>query len=369
MKKTACFALVFAFFLFAAGDRALAREDDPLANVEDAVEYEAFLDAIPPDTYDFMAECGLDPSVESPAPGLREVASFVLRVLASGIRETVPLFSVGIALLVLFKLLGALSVNPTLSGALAFLAVVSSGVYSFSAVERLLDSVSACAERSSSFLSAALPVLCSLQVWSGSPEGAAAIAASFPFSLAAISFLISAVFDPLCRFCFAASLLPFGRSPVSPAPLVSAIKRICVRGVELCSGIAVGVFCLQRLSVSSATVLSRRSTRLALSRLIPVAGGVLSDGLETVYSCGESLRGKVGVLCVMVFLSFFVVPCLLGLLLTLLYSVLASVGECLGVRVLGEFFSSLRDTVSIVASFSLCSLIVLSCGILLLLGG
>ncbi len=345
-------------------------EGDYSTLVEDAVGYESFLEAIPEEGGILLEDAGFDLSAEAPLPSLSEVFGLCVSFLFSAFAEHLPLFSVGIVLLILFKILSSLSYGSSRwVDALGYLAVVSSGVYSFSVIEELLTALVSVSEQASSFLTAALPVILSAQSWSGSPTGAAALSMTIPPILALISFLISSLFQPLCLFCYAASLCGFTRGELTLRPLISSVKRFCVRGVEISSGLTVGVFCVQKAAVAASDSVTRRGIRFALMRLLPMAGGVLTDGIETVYSCGRSLSGRIGVICVLVLFALFVTPCVMGLFFVFLYSLLSSLGAFFGVPLLQDFFADIKDTFSVMTSFSVCSLVVLSTGLLMLTGG
>ena len=370
MKKTGIFILIFVSVLFITPVISFATVRDELSNAEDSVGYSSFLDAIPEKVLAFSEDLGIDLSSESLLPEFSAFFRVIFSLFFDGIVAVFPLVSVGMILIMVFKLL--LVLDPGKSGlveVLGFLAALSSGIYSFSVLEKMLESLTAAAEQVSSFFTAALPVITASQVLAGESEGALAVAASFPVILFILSTLISTVFYPLCWFCYAAALLGFPGSTVSIRPVIGGIKRFCSRGVEVVSGLAVGVFCIQRVAAGTADSVARKSAKFALARLIPVAGGTLSDGLETVYACGQSVRGKIGLVCVIVLLGLFVAPCVFGLIYVLLYSLLSSVGSSFGVPVLADFFSDVKDTFSMMSCFSICSLVVLSSGILIFLGG
>ena len=371
MKKRRCAVCVFGVLFLLFSLVSLGAEDsDLLSFAEDSVGYASFLESIPEHVFFVAEESGIDFSADAPSPNLLRFFGTICLSFFRGVTDYFPILSVGLILILVFKLLSSLSVgNGGAVEALGYLAVLSSGVYSFSVSERLLRSLQDVVSEVSSFLHAALPVITATQTMAGNSQGALAVSAVIPTVLTVLTTVVSAVFSPLCWFCYAAALLNFGSLSQVLRPLTGTVKKLCLRGVEIVSGLAVGVFCVQRVSVGSSDSLSRKTASFAFSRLFPVAGGVLSDGLETVYACGRGLLGKVGIVCVMVVVILFAIPCILGLIFTLLYSVLASVGSAFGVSALTNFFTDVKDTFAAMTGFSVCALIVLSSGILLLLGG
>ncbi len=371
MKKKSILILLIPVFLTWFSLPFLGEEtSDILEQTEQAVDYAAFFDAIPQDCLDFLESHGIDLSDEAPAPGLAHTVKTVLSLFFSVFTEYLPLLSVGLLLLILFRVLAAVCPsNGGLIQSIGYLTVIANGVYSFSVIETLLSSLTEVAQQSASFLTAALPVLCASQVWSGSPEGATVVSATLPVVLTVLSSAVSALYYPLCWFCYAASLSGFYRSSVSLRPLVASVKKFCIRGVEILSGLSVGVFCVQRAAVASANTVTRKGVRFALVQMLPFAGGALTDGIETVYACGRSICGKLGVICVLVVGVLFATPCIVGLLFVFLYSLLSSIGTSLGGSLLTDFFADIKDTFAMMTCFAVCSLVVVSSAMLLLTGG
>lgn len=343
---------------------------DILDKTEDATGYGTFFEMIPQESLDLFEKYGIDLSSDAPTPGLSHTFSMILSVFVSVISEYLPLLTVGIAILLLFKLFSALCrENDRLLASLGYLTVISSGVYSFSVIEHLLASLTEITEQAASFLTAALPVITAAQVWSGSQSGASVISATLPVILTILSSCVSALYYPLCWFCYAASLSGFFRDRISLRPLISSVKKFCTRGVEILSGLSVGVFCVQRAAVVSSNTVARNGARFALLQVLPLAGGALTDGIETVYACGKSICGKVGVICVLVVAVLFATPCILGLFFVFLYSFLSSSGSFFGVDLLADFYADIKDTFAMMTSFAVCSLVVVSSALLLLTGG
>ena len=371
MKKTFLFCLFLSicfgvFSVFSSAETV----DEILDKTEEEIGYASFFEMIPAESLNFFEQYGIDLSSDAPALALSDTVSFVVSLFYSAISEHLPLFTVGFAMLLVFKLLSSLCRGrERLLESLGYLAVISSSVYSFSVIEGLLDALTQITQQTSSFLTAALPVISAAQVWSGSQAGAGMISATLPIILTVLSSAVSALYYPLCWFCYAASLSGFFRDRISLRPLVSSVKKFCTRGVEILSGLSVGVFCVQRAAVTSANTVARKGVRFALLQVLPLAGGALTDGIETVYACGRSLCGKVGVVCVLAVAVLFATPCVFGLFFVFLYSFLSSAGSLFGVGLLTDFFVDIKDTFAMMTSFSLCSLVVLSSALLLLTGG
>lgn len=371
--KNGFYIILFLPIVIALASVSASAASDPYEVsdvVREAVGYESFLEALPEECLDLLEEYEIDLSSDTPAPGFMQVISLLVARFFALLSNCVPLFSVGIVLIFVLKILSSVAPGEGRAvEALGYLAVISSGIYSFAVIEELLASLTEVTEQTASFMTAALPVLSAARVWAGETAGSATVSASFPVVLTMMSSAVSALYYPLCWFCYAASLSGFFRGQISLRPLVSSVKKICVKGVEILSGLSVGVFCVQRAASASADSLAVKGARFALIRLLPLAGNALTDGLETVYACGRSVSGRVGVVCVIAVAVLFVTPCVLGVFLVFLYSTLASAAAVLRVPLLEDFYGDVKDTFAMMTSFAVCSLVVLSSGLLILSGG
>ncbi|MBO5248114.1 MAG: hypothetical protein J6B54_02315 [Clostridia bacterium] len=371
MKKTVIrWILIPILFLSLSLSLSAQTVDEVLDKTEEETGYASFLEAIPEESVRFFEEYGIDLSSDAPAPALSKIVKMFLSVFFLLLSEHLPLLTTGMATLLLFKLLFTLcSKNQRLMESLGYLSVVSSGVYSFAVIESLLSALTEITEQTASFLTAALPVISAARVWSGSQQGASVISATLPLILTVLSSVVTTLYYPLCWFCYAASLSGFFRNQISLRPIISSVKKFCIRGVEILSGLSVGVFCVQRAAVASSDTVARKGVRFALLQLLPLAGGSLTEGIETVYACGRSLCGKIGVISVLAVAALFATPCIMGFFFVFLYSFLSSAGSFLGVGLLSDFYGDIKDTFSMMTCFSVCSLVVVSSALLLLTGG
>lgn len=364
MKKTFCFFAVFLLLFFGNGVFVRASSvDEMLPLVRDTVDFDMLESAVPDAVREVFS---VSDGQNSPGiSGIFRILFFAVGDVFSPWKRT--LF-VGIGLILLFRLICSLSPNSADAEGLCFLVAVVGGIASFSAMEGMFLSLRETSEAISSFLTASLPVSVSLRILSGNPSGAAELSAAVPFLLQWIAFLIPAVFQPLCLFCFAASLTGFRRTAFTLRPLVSTVRKWAVRGVEFFSLVCVGILSVLRVS-SGASDRLRSAAKLALTDLIPVAGGFLSDGIQTAVDCAGSLCSQAGILSVLTVCALSVSPCVSAVLAQGVCGIFSSVSQSVGLDLLGDLFSQWQDVFAVMTSFTLCSSLVLCASLLMLTGG
>ncbi len=103
-----------------------------------------------------------------------------------------------------------------------------------------------------------------------------------------------------------------------------------------------------------------KAAKVAVSGMIPILGGVLSDAAEGVLAAAGALRGTVGVLGVLAVLSACLVPLLRLGVQFLLYQLAAFAAGLAGTKTIGKFLSRLGEAFALVfAMTAACALMLL----------
>lgn len=179
-----------------------------------------------------------------------------------------------------------------------------------------------------SFSKVLIPTMSTAAVACGSFTGAAVRqAATLLFSDVMIT-LISRVLIPVVYIYIAVTAATAAMGNKGIAAIAGLMKR-GVKGVM--TGILLvftGYLSISGAAAGTADAVTLKTTRLAISSMVPVVGGILSDATETVLVGAASIRNVIGIFGILVVLGFCIIPFLyLGAqyLVYKLISVLASV--------------------------------------------
>lgn len=86
------------------------------------------------------------------------------------------------------------------------------------------------------------------------------------------------------------------------------IKRCLTVIIGASLTLFVGIMSLKNIISQSADTLGKRTVKFAMGNMIPVAGGMISEAMETVYSCSGVLKSTAGVFGMVVIISAVLMP-------------------------------------------------------------
>ncbi len=278
---------------------ALAAEDDPLAERSQALERAAG---------EYAPDVALDESIDL-QKGLEDLLDTGAGQV-KGILRTALKSGVLVLVIVLFCALAEGASQPggkvfqaaPLVGVLAVCAVSVGDVHSLIGLGRkAIDAMA-------SFAVVLLPTMTAAAAAAGAPAGAAARQmATVLFSDVLIQ-LISKVLIPLTYLYIAASAVFAAMGNAGIQRLAKTLKGVVVGVLTTVLVASVGYLSLSGAIAGTADAVSVKTAKMAISGMVPVVGGVLSDAAETVLAGAGVLRGTIGAFGTLVILSVCLTP-------------------------------------------------------------
>lgn len=208
-----------------------------------------------------------------------------------------------------------------------------------------------------------IPVLTTVSTAAGNPTGAAVRQTATLFCSDLLLYLIDRVLVPGVYLCLAAAVA----AHVVENPGLSAaasLLRWAVRGL-LVAVLTVYTTVLSFLTVSAGgtDALTAQLTKTAISTLVPVVGGILSETSETLLAGAALVRSAVGVFGVLAVLGLCLIPFLRLGVQYLVYKAVAVLASVLGDSglggLLGEISSAFGLMLGMTGSAALVLLIAL----------
>lgn len=146
---------------------------------------------------------------------------------------------------------------------------------------------------------------------------------------------------------------------------ISAIAGFMKKGVKgVMTAILLvftGYLTLSGAAAGTADATALKATRMAISSMVPVVGGILSDATETVLTGAAAIRGSIGIFGTLVVLGFCVVPFLYLGAQYLIYKLVALLASVLYQGTISELIDQIG------AAFGLVLGMLGSCALLVLL--
>ncbi len=179
-----------------------------------------------------------------------------------------------------------------------------------------------------SFSKVLIPTMSTAAIACGSISGAVVRqAATLLFSDVLIT-LINRVLIPVVYIYIAVSAATAAMGNKGVASIAGLLKRGVKGAMTAILVIFTGYLSISGAAAGTADAVTLKTTRLAISSMVPVVGGILSDATETVLVGAAAVRNVIGIFGTLAVLGFCIIPFLyLGAqyLVYKLVSVLASV--------------------------------------------
>jgi len=160
------------------------------------------------------------------------------------------------------------------------------------------------------FMNSLVPLLITLMIFTGSMVTSSVLE---PVILLAINFLgniINVVLIPLVLIITVFSIV----SKVSDRIQIGKLSKILSSGVIWFLGISltlfVSIISLEGTLSSSVDGITAKTTKAAVSTVIPVVGKILGDAVDTVLGCGLILKNAVGIVGVLIVIGICIMPIL-----------------------------------------------------------
>lgn len=123
----------------------------------------------------------------------------------------------------------------------------------------------------------------------------------------------------------------------------------------------IGALSLEGTLTSSVDGITAKTTKAAVSTLIPVVGKVLGDGVDSILGCGVILKNAVGIVGVIIIIGICLMPIIKLATFSIMYSIASSVIEPLAdekiVKLLDEMSGVFKLLLAIVCSVSVLLII------------
>ncbi len=307
IKKIIVFILIFLCFSLNINAQETDIYKQQLEN-SGALEIE---DSLPDYVKEYLNENSIDISDYNWVNTLtsQNVFSHIWGFLKSGIKGPLIALSSILAVILISALLfqnenSAVNTAVMFATSLATASIVCVPV--FSVISASVNAMKGCAV----FMSAFIPVFAVIIASSGQVATSVSMSALLLGATNAVSFISNFAVVPLMGGYLSISVA----SSVSPLlnnnEISSAIKKLSFWIISFVSTVFLGILSVQTAVNASADNLSMRTAKFLIGSSVPVAGGVLSEALNTLTASMSLLKTSVGiygvVICCLIFLPILI---------------------------------------------------------------
>lgn len=175
---------------------------------------------------------------------------------------------------------------------------------------------------------------------------------------------------PVLSYSFAISIVEAINPAISLAGLNQALKKFCTWGLGFLMTIFAGLLTVQSIVGTSTDTLAVKAAKFAVSNLIPIVGGAVSDAYSTLKGSMGVLRSGVGGFGIIA-LILTVLPPVLSVLAVQLSVYLGQISaEILDVEPISKFLKNVSSVLTIALSLLICfaMMLIISTTIVMMVG-
>lgn len=216
-----------------------------------------------------------------------------------------------------------------------------------------LNTVTAMIEKITVFTEALTPVMSALMVSSGQPASASVATVVVFLGCQLCAFISGNLLLPLINIYFAAVICESLIFESEIYGITEFIKKLIFILLGTVLTLFVGIMSLQSVLSGAGDSLAKRGIKFAVGAMLPVASGMLSEAMESVFSCANVARSLAGVFGIMVIIFTVAAPVLMVTSKYILLKIGASVGKITGGGRLCIFLDGCASVFSLLITLTL----------------
>lgn len=344
--------LIFALLLLLLLTPAVRAQEDELG-----LETEVLLEELPQDAAALLPEGALS---ESPDlwDSFRTLFLGALTRSRESARDALRLCAV---LLVLVTLFSVADLSGRAQGAITLVGALGIGTAVFSSFRSMIGMATQTVEELARYSGFLMPVLAGSSAMSGTATASSALYAGTMLFSELLMQLISKLLIPAVFFYLAVATAETALSGAILSELRSFVGWLISKSLRVILFVFLGYMSLTGVISAATDATAVKATKAAVSGMIPVVGGMISDASETLLASAAVLKNAVGVFGMLAVLAVCLVPFLRVGAHYLLLKLTAAVSGAVG----------LKPHVSLIRHFSTAMGYLLAmcgaCGLLLLI--
>lgn len=230
-----------------------------------------------------------------------------------------------------------------------------------SSFSEILDSVKNSITDLIGFSQSLIPLLITLMLYTGSITTSSVLEPILLFLIQFIANLIQNLILPVVSIIVVLIVISKISERIQITKLAKFMNTSIVWFLGIVLTLFVGVMSLEGTLTASVDGITAKTTKAAVSNLIPVVGKILGDSVDTVLGCGVVLKNAVGVVGVIVIIGICFLPIIKLATFSIMYSILSCVIEPLAdekiVKLIEEMSGIFKLLLAILCSVSVLLII------------
>lgn len=288
----------------------------------------------------------------------------VIKLFGTEVRSSVKTLISILVIIVIHSVLKAISdslENNNISEIIYYVQYILIVTVIMSNFNSIIQTVKETSQNLVAFMNMLVPILITLMVYTGSITTSGILEPFILFMINFVGNMIQSILIPLMLIITVFSIISKISNKIQIDKISSFLKSSVIWFLGIILTVFVGVISLEGTLSSSVDGITAKTTKAAVSTMIPVVGKILGDAVDTVLGCGLVLKNAVGIVGVIVIIGICIVPIIKLGVITIAYNLSASIIQLIAdekiVKLLSEMGGIFKVLLGILCSLSVMLII------------
>ena len=288
----------------------------------------------------------------------------VIKLFGTEVRSSVKTLISILVIIVIHSVLKAISdslENNNISEIIYYVQYILIVTVIMSNFNSIIQTVKETSQNLVAFMNMLVPILITLMVYTGSITTSGILEPFILFMINFVGNMIQSILIPLMLIITVFSIISKISNKIQMDKISSFLKSSVIWFLGIILTVFVGVISLEGTLSSSVDGITAKTTKAAVSTMIPVVGKILGDAVDTVLGCGIVLKNAVGIVGVIVIIGICIVPIIKLGVITIAYNLSASIIQPIAdekiVKLLSEMGGIFKVLLGILCSLSVMLII------------
>ncbi len=253
--------------------------------------------SLPDSAKDYFSEHGIDPSDYNWVNSLSAESVFkhILTFITSGAKAPLNTGAVIIAIILISAALTSAEIKSSAMTAAIYASAAASAAVIVVPVSSVINTSVNALRGIGVFMLSFIPVFAVIVAASGATVTAASMSALLLAATETVSYISSFIVLPLMGGYLTLSLSSAVSPLIKKSGITETVKKLAFWIMAFISAVFVGILGIQTAVNSSADTLVSKTAKFIIGSSIPVAGGILSEAMNTVTASMGLLKSSIGI--------------------------------------------------------------------------
>ena len=349
MKKI----ILTIIFLLICSSNVFGAEEEIFKSQMDSLDISSFINKSKQYTKEIFPDLELDNFLTSAIKGNidnKGIIKSLLGVFGSEFKELLKVVTGILIIIIVHSILNSFSSNlensnvSQISFYVQYILIVTLVMSNFADIIKLVNES---IQNLVSFIYSLLPILITLMISTGSIASGTIIQPIILLLIQFIGNVITSFVIPIILVGTVLGIISNISDKVSVNKMSKYLKSWTLWFVGIVLTLFVTVLSLEGTMTASVDGITAKTTKAAVSTVIPVVGKILGDAVDTVIGCAGILKNAIGVVGIVIILGICVVPVIKLTLFTCTYYIIAAIAEPLADKKIINLLETIGDTFKI----------------------